>query len=275
MPLKDYNPTTPSLRYTTVVDTSKLLKQKPSKGLVKGKHSTGGRDNNGRMSVRRRGGGHKRKSRIIDFKRDKHNIPGVVASIEYDPNRSAYISLVHYADGEKRYILTPRNVKIGDKIQSGPNAPIRPGNSLPLDRIPVGMTIHNIELRQGHGGQLVRSAGAAGVLAAREGDYATVRLPSGETRMVFSKCCATLGSLDNVDHMNTTRGKAGRNRWLGHRPKVRGVAMNPVDHPHGGGEGAKSGGRHPVSPSGIPTKGYKTRKKKKRSNQFIVKRRRS
>ncbi len=274
MALKNYKPTTPSLRFTTVVDTGHLKKQKPAKALTKGKGSSGGRDNNGRMSVRHRGGGHKRRGRIIDFKRDKHNVPGVVATIEYDPNRSANISLIHYADGEKRYILAPRNVRIGDQIQSGPTAPIKPGNALPLERIPVGMTIHNIELRQGHGGQLVRSAGAGGVLAARDGDYATVRLPSGESRMVFAKCYATLGELDNVDHMNVTRGKAGRNRWLGHRPKVRGVAMNPVDHPHGGGEGAKSGGRHPVSPGGIPTKGYKTRKKKKRSNQFIVKKRR-
>lgn len=273
MALKNFKPNTPSLRFTTGLTFEEITKTKPEKFLVKGSASTGGRDANGRISVRRRGGGHKRKYRTIDFKRDKKNVPGSVAAIEYDPNRSANIALVHYADGDKRYILAPRGLGVGDTVQSGPQCPISVGNALPLENIPLGMTIHNVELQYGKGGQLARAAGASAVIAAKEGDYVTVKLPSGEMRMVFRKCYATLGEVGNEDHMNISMGKAGRMRWLGKRPKVRGVAMNPVDHPHGGGEGKSSGGRHPVSPRGVPTKGYKTRKKKKYSDGFIVNKR--
>lgn len=273
MALKHYRPKTPGLRYTTGLTFEELTRDKPEKRLTKGQGSSAGRDNNGRIAVRRRGGGHKRRYRQIDFRRDKHGVPGVVKEIEYDPNRSANIALVFYADGEKRYILAPKRLAVGDSVQSGPNAPIAPGNALPLERIPLGMAVHNVELQYGRGGQLVRAAGAGAVLVAREGDYATLRLPSGEMRMVFRKCFATLGIVGNEDHMNISDGKAGRSRWKGKRPKVRGVVMNPVDHPHGGGEGKSSGGRHPVSPWGTPTKGYKTRKKKKQSSNFIVKRR--
>ncbi len=273
MGLKSYRPKTPGLRYTIGLTFDELTRNRPEKRLSKGLSSSGGRDNNGRMSVRRRGGGHKRKYRIIDFKRDNHGVPGTVREIEYDPNRSANIALVHFVDGDKRYILAPKKIVVGATVQSGPSAPIAPGNALPLEAIPLGMTVHNVELQYGRGGQLARAAGAGAVIVAKEGDYATLRLPSGEMRMVFRKCYATLGEIGNEDHMNVSRGKAGRSRWLGKRPKVRGVAMNPVDHPHGGGEGKSSGGRHPVSPWGTPTKGFKTRKKKKQSSKFIVKRR--
>ena len=273
MALKNFKPNTPSLRFTTGLSFEEITKTKPERSLAKGSSSAGGRDSNGRISVRRRGGGHKRKYRIIDFKRDKGNVPGKIVAIEYDPNRSANIALVYYADGEKRYILAPRGLDVGGTVQAGPQAPISVGNALPLENIPLGMTVHNVELQYGKGGQLARAAGASAVIAAKEGDYVTVRLPSGEMRMVFRKCYATLGEVGNEDHMNISMGKAGRVRWLGKRPKVRGVAMNPVDHPHGGGEGKSSGGRHPVSPTGVPTKGYKTRKKKKYSDGFIVNKR--
>lgn len=273
MALKSYRPKTPGLRYTTGLTFEELTRNRPEKKLTKGLSSKAGRDNNGRIAVRRRGGGHKKRYRVVDFKRDKHGVPGVVREIEYDPNRSANIALVQYADGDRRYILAPRRLGVGDTVQSGPGSPIAVGNALPLDAIPLGMTVHNVELQYGRGGQLVRAAGAGAVIVAKDGDYATLRLPSGEMRMVFRKCYATLGEIGNEDHMNVSHGKAGRSRWLGKRPKVRGVAMNPVDHPHGGGEGKSSGGRHPVSPTGVPTKGYKTRKKKKQSSNFIVKRR--
>jgi large subunit ribosomal protein L2 len=271
--IKKYKPRTPSLRFTTSLTFDEITRKSPEKSLNKGHSSSSGRDSNGRISVRRRGGGHKKRYRIVDFKRDKINIPGTVFSIEYDPNRSANIALIHYADGEKRYIIAPKGIVVGAEVQSGPNAPISVGNALPVENIPLGMTVHNIELQLGKGGQLARAAGASAVIAAKEGDYITVRLPSGESRLVFKKCYASLGEVGNEDHMNISLGKAGRSRWLGRRPKVRGVVMNPVDHPHGGGEGRSSGGRHPVSPWGVPTKGYKTRKKKKYSSKFITKKR--
>jgi large subunit ribosomal protein L2 len=234
-----------------------LTTDRPHKGLTKGKSSKAGRGGGGRISVRRKGGGHKRRYRAIDFKRDKKGVPGSVATIEYDPNRSAFIALVSYRDGEKRYILAPAGLQVGAQIE----------------KIPLGMVIHNVELAPGRGGQIVRAAGARATLMAKEGEYATLKLPSGETRMVLARCYATLGEVGNQDHMNVSLGKAGRSRWLGRRPKVRGVAMNPHDHPHGGGEGKTSGGRHPVTPWGVPTKGYKTRKKKKSSGRLIVKKR--
>lgn len=273
MAIKKYKPMTPALRYKTGLTFDELTVDKGLKSKMKGKSFKAGRDANGRISVRRKGGQHKRKYRLIDFSRDKHNVPGKVFSIEYDPNRSANIARIHYSDGDKRYILAPKGLKVGAAVMSGENAPIEIGNALPLENIPLGMTIHNIELTYGKGGQLARSAGASAVIAAKERDYVTVRLPSGETRMVFRKCFATIGEVGNEDHMNISLGKAGRSRWLGKRPKVRGVVMNPHDHPHGGGEGKTSGGRHPVSPWGQPTKGYKTRKKKKYSDKFVVKRR--
>ncbi|MDR3174782.1 MAG: 50S ribosomal protein L2, partial [Treponema sp.] len=230
-----------------------------------------GRDSNGRISVRHKGGGHKRRYRIIDFKRDKIGVPGKVAAIEYDPNRSSNIALIKYADGEKRYIIAPKGLVVGAGVMSGPGAPIEGGNALPLENIPLGFTVHNVELTLGRGGQIVRSAGAGALLAAKEGDYVTLKLPSGEMRMVFKRCYATIGTVGNEDHMNTQLGKAGRKRWLGIRPTVRGMAMNPVDHPHGGGEG-KNKGIHPVSPWGQPTKGFKTRNKHKPSSRFIVSR---
>jgi large subunit ribosomal protein L2 len=271
--IKNYRPRTPSLRFTTGLTYEEITKKTPEKALSKGKAVSSGRDANGRISVRRRGGGHKRKYRTIDFKREKIGVPGKVSAIEYDPNRSANIALIVYTDGDKRYIVAPKGLEVGATLQSGPQAPIVVGNMLPLENIPLGMTVHNVELQLGKGGQLARAAGASAVIAAKEGDYVTVRLPSGEMRMIFKKCSATLGEVGNEDHMNISIGKAGRNRWLGHRPKVRGVVMNPVDHPHGGGEGRSSGGRHPVSPWGVPTKGYKTRKKKKYSDTFIIKKR--
>ncbi len=274
MGLKQYKPRTPSLRYKTSLSFEELTKgKKPEKSLVKGKGSKAGRDTNGRISVRRKGGQHKRKQRMVDFKRDNYGVPGNVASIEYDPNRSANIALIHFVNGDKRYILAPRGLKQGDTVQSGPEAPIEVGNSLPLEQIPLGMTVHNIELQCGKGAAMARAAGTGAVLVAKEKDYVSLRLPSGETRMVFKKCMATIGVVGNEDHMNVTLGKAGRKRWLGKRPEVRGVAMNPHDHPHGGGEGRTAGGRHPVTPWGVQTKGYKTRKKNKQSNKFIVKKR--
>ncbi|MEJ2663182.1 MAG: 50S ribosomal protein L2 [Spirochaetia bacterium] len=273
MGIKKYKPTTAGQRYKTGLTFEDVTREKPEKSLSKGLPFKAGRGAGGRISVRRKGGRHKRKYRVIDFKRDKFGIPGKVASIEYDPNRSANIALIHYADGEKRYILAPKGITVDRQIMSGPDAPLEVGNSLPLEKIPLGMTVHNLELRRGRGGQLVRAAGTGASLVAKEGDYATLKLPSGEMRMIFVKCYATLGEIGNEDKMNVSLGKAGRSRWLGKRPKVRGVAMNPIDHPHGGGEGKSSGGRHPVSPTGIPTKGYKTRKKRKVSNKFIVKRR--
>ncbi|MGI6466134.1 MAG: 50S ribosomal protein L2 [Sphaerochaetaceae bacterium] len=273
MALKKYKPNTPSQRQKTTLVFDEITTNKSEKSLTKKLSKKGGRDSFGRISVRRRGGGHKRAYRIIDFKRNKFGIPGTVKTIEYDPNRSANIALVFYADGEKRYILAPKGIKVGTQIMSGPNAPLDVGNALPLKNIPLGLTVHNVELQLGKGGQLVRSAGGSATIVAKEGDFVSVRLPSGEVRMIFGECLATLGSLGNEDHMNVTIGKAGRSRWLGRRPKVRGVAMNPIDHPHGGGEGKTTSGRHPVSPWGVPTKGYKTRKKNKPSSNFIVKKR--
>ena len=273
MGIKKYNPRTPSLRYTTTLTFEEITTSKSEKSLTKGLSKNAGRGAGGRISVRRRGGGHKKKYREIDFKRNKYGIPATVATIEYDPNRSSNIALVIYADGEKRYILAPKGMKVGTKVISGENAPLESGNALPLKNIPLGMQVHNVELQLGKGGQLVRSAGTVATIVAKEGDFVTLKLPSGEMRMVFSECYATLGSIGNEDHMNVSLGKAGRSRWMGKRPKVRGVVMNPVDHPHGGGEGKTSGGRHPVTPWGIPTKGYKTRKKRKPSSKFIVKKR--
>jgi len=255
----------------SVSDFSEITKDEPEKRLTCSLKKTGARNNQGRITVRFRGGGHKRRYRIIDFKRDKWGVPAKVASIEYDPNRSARIALLHYADGEKRYILAPLGLQVGDVVMAGPEAEIRPGNALPLRSIPLGTFIHNLELYPGRGGQLVRSAGTYAQLMAKDGRYAHVRLPSGEIRLFLLDCMATVGQVGNVDHENITLGKAGRSRWLGRRPHVRGTAMNPVDHPHGGGEG-RTKGRHPVSPWGWPTKGYKTRKKKV-SDKWIVKRR--
>jgi large subunit ribosomal protein L2 len=273
MGIKTYNPTTPSQRFYQSLDNSELAKKRPERSLSGGKASKAGRGAGGRISVRRRGGGHKRKFRAIDFKRNKIGIPGKVAFVEYDPNRSANIALIHYADGEKRYILCPKGLEVGATVVSGPQAPIEVGNCLPLDSIPVGRTVHAVELTKGKGAQLIRSAGGGAQIQAKEGDYVTLKLSSGEMRMVLKTCIATIGEVGNGDHMNVKIGKAGRSRWMGKRPKVRGVVMNPVDHPHGGGEGRTSGGRHPVTPWGKPTKGGKTRKKHKSSNKFIVKRR--
>ena len=272
MGIKKYKPTTPALRYKTVTDYSVLTKKDPEKSLLEPNKSSGGRNNKGRITMRRRGGGHKRRYRRIDFKRDKTGIPAKVVSIEYDPNRSAFITLLNYADGEKRYILAPHGVKVGDPIMSGPESEIHTGNALPLEKIPTGLFVHNIELIKGRGGQMARSAGSYAQLMAKEGTQALLRLPSGEIRMVRKECYATVGQVSNIDHENVSIGKAGRSRWLGLRPKVRGVAMNPIDHPLGGGEGKSSGGRHPVTPWGKPTKGYRTRKKK-HSDKYIVHRR--
>lgn len=273
MGLKKFRPVTSTLRYKTVLTFDELTEEKPYKPLTKGKKQYAGRGYKGQISVRRKGGGHKRKYRVIDFKRDKYGIEGVVTSIEYDPNRSSNISLVTYKDGEKRYIITPESIKVGDKIVSGENVEIKVGNSLPLKNIPTGTNIYNIELTRGKGGQIARSAGTAAQIAAKEGEYCLVKLPSGEIRKIHKECYACIGEVGNKDHVNVTIGKAGRSRWMHRRPKVRGVAMNPIDHPLGGGEGKSSGGRHPVSPTGKPTKGYKTRKKKKYSNKMIIKRR--
>jgi large subunit ribosomal protein L2 len=274
MPTKKYKPTSPGRRGMTSQDFTMLStkENKPEKSLLEIKSETGGRNVYGRITSRFRGGGHKRRYRIIDFKRDKVGVPAKVASIEYDPNRSARIALLNYADGEKRYILAPDHLVVGDKVISANSADIKPGNALPLRFIPLGTSIHNIELKIGAGGQLARAAGNAAQLMAKEGDWGTVRLPSGETRKVHLDCRATIGQIGNSDHINVEIGKAGRTRWLGRRPHNRGVTMNPVDHPMGGGEGRSSGGRHPVSPWGQPTKGYKTRHNK-RTDKFIVRRR--
>src|SRR5216110_2382844 len=272
MAIKTYRPTTQTLRYRTTLSSADLTTDRPHKPLTEPKYRQGGRRNSGDTTMRFRGGGHKRKLRLIDFKRDKTGIPATVVSIEYDPNRSARIALLSYADGEKRYILHPSGLEVGRKVVSGPEADILVGNALALKNIPAGTTIHNIELKPGKGAQMVRSAGGSAQLVAKEGDYALVKLPSGETRKVLVECMATIGQIGNVDHENVSVGKAGRTRWKGRRPVNRGVAMNPVDHPHGGGEGKTSGGRHPVTPWGQPTRGYKTRNNK-RTDKFIVSRR--
>jgi len=272
MAIKTYRPATQTLRYRTTLVNDDLTTSKPHKPLLEPKTRTGGRRNSGNITSRFRGGGNKRKMRLIDFKRDKQGIPATVASIEYDPNRSARIALLSYADGEKRYILQPDGLKVGQKVVSGPEADILVGNALPLRNVPPGTMVHNVELRPGKGAQMVRSAGGSAQLVAKEGDYALVKLPSGETRKVLLDCMATIGQVGNLDHENVTIGKAGRTRWLGKRPHNRGVTMNPVDHPHGGGEGKTSGGRHPVTPWGQPTRGYKTRNNK-RTDAFIVGRR--
>jgi len=273
MGIRTLKPTTPGNRFATRPDFSEITKNTPEKSLTEAKRKTGGRNNQGRITTRHRGGGHKQRYRIIDFKRNKHDIPAKVAGIEYDPNRSANIALLYYADGEKRYILSPFGIKVGDTVLSGKNAPLKIGNALPLSKIPTGMFVHNVELNPGNGGQMVRSAGAAAQVMALDGGFATLKLPSGEIRMVRDECLATLGEVGNKSHEQVVSGKAGRSRWLGRRPSVRGVAMNPVDHPMGGGEGKSSGGRHPTTPWGKPTKGYNTRKKNKKSNDYIVKRR--
>jgi large subunit ribosomal protein L2 len=272
MGIKTYKPVTPGMRAWQSLDFSELTKGvKPEKSLTSGKKNRAGRDDFGRISVWHKGGGHKRRYRAVDFKRDKLGVPGKVATIEYDPNRSANIALVHYKDGDKRYIIAPKGLKVGAVVISGPTAPIATGNSLPLEKIPLGFNVHNVELTLGKGGQMIRSAGTSALVAAKEGDYVTLKMPSGEMRMVFKKCSATIGVVGNEDHMNVQIGKAGRKRWMGVRPTVRGMSMNPVDHPHGGGEG-KSKGIHPVTPWGQPTKGYKTRSKHKPSSRFIVSR---
>jgi large subunit ribosomal protein L2 len=257
----------------TVADFSEITKTQPEKSLTQALNRSGGRNNTGRITVFQRGGGHKRKYRMIDFKRDKWDVPARVAAIEYDPNRSARIALLHFADGDKRYILAPIGLKVGDRVQTGARAEIRPGNVLPLSAMPLGTVVHNVELKPGRGGQMVRAAGGAAQLMAREGKYAQLKLPSGETRRVLVRCLATVGQIGNLDHENVSLGKAGRTRWLGWRGNVRGVAMNPVDHPHGGGEGRTSGGRHPVTPWGVPTKGHRTRRNR-RTQKFIVRSRR-
>jgi len=272
MPIKTFKPTSAARRFYTVLDTSDITKTEPERSLLDKQTSTGGRNNNGRITSRFRGGGHKQRYRIIDFRRDKTGVPASVAAIEYDPNRTSRIALLNYLDGEKRYILAPDGLKVGDKVLSSRNADIKPGNSLPLRFIPLGTLIHNVELRKGRGGQLVRSAGVAATLMAKDGDYAQVRLPSSEIRKVHLDCRATIGQVSNIDHQNVSLGKAGRTRWLGKRPHNRGVTMNPVDHPMGGGEGRTSGGRHPCSPWGKLTKGAKTRNNK-RTDSMIVRRR--
>ncbi|MBX6363543.1 MAG: 50S ribosomal protein L2 [Gemmatimonadetes bacterium] len=269
MPIKKFKPVTASLRFRAIVEHDVITRTEPEKSLLEPIKKTGGRNSHGRVTSRRRGGGAKRQYRRIDFKRDKPGVPGVVAHIEYDPNRTANIALIHYADGEKRYILHPRGLNQGDTVVAGPGSDIRIGNALPLAEIPLGTMVHNIELKPGKGGQIVRSAGAAAQVVAKEGDYVTLRMPSTEVRMVHGACFATVGQVGNIDHELQSVGKAGATRWRGRRPKVRGVAMNPIDHPLGGGEGKTSGGRPPVSPWGKP-EGRKTRKKKKASNKYIV-----
>lgn len=272
MAIKSYKPTSAGRRHQTCSAFDEITCEKPEKKLLTTLKKTGGRNSFGRITSRHKGGGHKQKYRIIDFRRDKADIPAKVKTIEYDPIRSARIALLNYVDGEKRYILAPLDLKVGDTVISSVSADIKPGNALPLKYIPLGTLVHNVELKIGKGAQLVRSAGTFAQLMAKEGKYAQVKLPSGEVRMVLQECMATIGQVGNIDHENINIGKAGRSRWLGRRPKVRGVAMNPVDHPHGGGEGRTSGGRHPVTPWGIPTKGYKTRTNKT-STRFIIKKR--
>ncbi len=272
MAVKSYKPTSPSRRYYNDYDFSQISKKKPERALTESKSSTGGRNHYGRITMRFRGGGHKRRFRLIDFRRDKIGVPALVAALEYDPNRTGRIALLHYADGEKRYILAPDGLKVGDTIVSSRNADIKPGNSLPLRAIPLGTAVHAVEMKIGKGAQLARSAGVAAQVMAKDGDYAQVRLPSGEIRKVHQDCRATIGQVSNPDHMHISLGKAGRSRWLGRRPHNRGVTMNPVDHPMGGGEGRSSGGRHPCSPWGQLAKGLKTRSNK-RTDPMIVKRR--
>src|SRR5689334_17714755 len=272
MAIKTYRPITSTLRFKSTIVNDDLTTDRPHKPLTKIKQRTGGRRNAGDITMWHRGGGHKRKIRTIDFKRDKAGVPATVATIEYDPNRSARIALLTYADGEKRYILQPIGLKVGDTIVAGQNVDILPGNALPLKNIPLGTLLHNVELKPGKGGQIARSAGSSVQLVAKEGEYAQVKMPSGEIRKINMECFATIGQVGNLDHENVSIGKAGRSRWLGQRPHVRGVAMNPVDHPLGGGEGKTSGGRHPVTPWGLPTKGYKTRNNKV-TDRFIVQRR--
>ncbi len=274
MGIKSYKPITPGLRRRIVEDFSEITRWKPEKSLTTGKRKKGGRGGNGRTTVRFRGGGTKKLYRLIDFKRDKRGIPARVASIEYDPNRSARIALLHYADGEKRYIIAPLGLMVGDRVESGPEAEIKPGNALPIENIPLGAKLYNIELKPGKGGQLVRSAGTMAQLMSKEGKYAIVKLPSGELRMILQTCYATIGQVGNTDHSNIAFGKAGASRWRGIRPHVRGSAMNPIDHPHGGGEGRSKGYKEPRTPWGQHTRGFKTRRKKKASDKYIVKRRR-
>jgi large subunit ribosomal protein L2 len=272
MGIKAYKPTSPGRRFQTCSDFEEITSVIPEKSLLRPLKKTGGRNSYGRMTSRHVGGGHKRKYRLIDFKRDKINIYGKVASVEYDPNRTSRIALLHYLDGEKRYIIAPTQLRVGDAVLSSDTADIKAGNTIPLKNIPLGSLIHNLELKVGCGGQMIRSAGTYGQLMAKEGRYAQVRLPSGEVRKVFFECKATIGQVGNEEHENLSIGKAGRSRWHGRRPKVRGVAMNPIDHPMGGGEGKSSGGRHPCTPWGIPTKGHKTRINKS-TDKYIVKRR--
>jgi len=269
MALNTYNPTSPSRRALVQVDRSELYKGKPEKALTVGLHKTGGRNNAGRITMRRQGGGHKRSYRIVDFKRNKFDIPATVVNLQYDPNRTAFIALLKYKDGEKAYILAPQRLAKGDTVIAGAKVDVKPGNAMPIRAIPVGTIIHNIEMKPGKGGQIARSAGAYAQLVGRDSGYAQIRLKSGEVRLIHQECMATVGAVSNPDHMNINLGKAGRKRWLGKRPQVRGVAMNPVDHPHGGGEGRTSGGRHPVTPWGKPTKGARTRSNKA-SDKFII-----
>ena len=270
MGIKKYKPTSPGRRFMTTERFDEVTRSEPERSLVEPVTRKGGRNNNGRITTRHQGGGHKRRYRVIDFKRDKDGVPAKVAHIEYDPNRSARIALLHYADGEKRYIVAPQGLKVGDTVESGPKADIKPGNALPLESIPTGTTIHNIELYPGRGAQFVRSAGTSAQLQAKEKGYGVVRMPSSELRRISLACRATVGEVGNSDHSNIAGGKAGRTRWRGVRPTVRGTAMNPVDHPHGGGEGKTTAGRHPVTPWGVPTLGYRTRQKHKRSDSYII-----
>jgi large subunit ribosomal protein L2 len=272
MAIVKYKPTSPGRRFQTCSDFEEITKTEPEKSLLRPIKKTGGRNSYGRVTMRRMGGGHKRRYRVVDFRRDKDDIPAKVFSVEYDPNRTSRIALLHYTDGEKRYIIAPAKLSVGDQVVSSEKADIKPGNAVPLKNIPLGSLIHNLELKVGRGGQLIRSAGSYGQLMAKEGNYAQVRLPSGEVRKIFIDCRATIGQVGNIENENVSIGKAGRSRWIGKRPKVRGVAMNPVDHPMGGGEGKSSGGRHPCTPWGIPTKGHKTRTNK-RTDKYIVKRR--
>ncbi len=272
MAIKKFKPTSPGRRFATQLVRDEVTRTEPEKSLLEPLRKTGGRNAHGRVTARHKGGGHKRQYRVIDFKREKLDIPARVASVEYDPNRSANIALLFYADGEKRYILAPKGIQVGDEVMSSEKADIRPGNTLPLENMPLGTHVHNVEMKINGGGQMVRSAGTYAQLMAKEAGYATLKLPSGEMRRVHLKCRATVGEVGNEQHENVSLGKAGRARWLGKRPRVRGVAMNPVDHPMGGGEGKSSGGRHPVSPWGQPSKGFRTRRKKT-SDRFIVRRR--
>ena len=272
MALKKFNPTSPGQRQLVQIDRKDLWKGKPEKTLTEGLKKTGGRNNNGRLTSRNTGGGHKRRYRVIDWKRTKWDVQGTVERIEYDPNRTAFIALISYADGEKAYIIAPQRLNVGNKIIAGEKCDIKPGNAMPLKNMPVGTIIHNVEMKPGKGAQMIRSAGTYGQLVGRDQGYAQIKLTSGELRIVRGECIATVGAVSNPDHMNTNDGKAGRSRWKGRRPHVRGVVMNPVDHPHGGGEGRTSGGRNPVTPWGVPTKGYKTRKNKA-TDKYIIRNR--